>query len=258
MCLIDQLTVPLPTRRRRRQKDNNMSNFQIPSVSITGAPADDLRSIDALGAQLTAAQADDRFSALCVEIRLALPKRHVEELRHLIRNGPVWDGDVISKADRDDLLRWKLAARVLVNGQWGYAARGVRTATPRRERKVDAKPVLRPDDPDGVLYEAVCDVMWPGFIHWAWSDAQVRKDFTAATGIAIVERRSGIEGWLHMPVGDGAHARSDARQLGLPLYVTTSDGDAVLWEDTPEPAWGTQRVLRRATRPAAPIQAGAS
>jgi hypothetical protein len=79
-------------------------------------------SMDALCAAYDAAKNDDEREGLLVDMRLALSPGHREQLQQLIGKGPVEDGDVISKAHRGDLVRWKLAARVLVKGQWGYTA----------------------------------------------------------------------------------------------------------------------------------------
>lgn len=43
-----------------------------------------------------------------------------EMLRQLVEHGPVWDGDVASKAARDDLLEAHLASRACVKGEQGY------------------------------------------------------------------------------------------------------------------------------------------
>lgn len=64
----------------------------------------------------------ERGDALLVEIRLALPRGHRASLEQLVKRGPVHDGDVISKAHRGDLIRWGLASRVMVKGEWGYTA----------------------------------------------------------------------------------------------------------------------------------------
>ncbi len=50
---------------------------------------------------------------------------------------------------------------------------------------------LRDDDPDGVLYELVCQEMWPAFILWARDNAEICAEFTAATGMPL-ERSTGI------------------------------------------------------------------
>lgn len=40
----------------------------------------------------------------------------------LVENGPLWDGDVPSKAGRDDLIAQGLAVRVVMRLQDGYTA----------------------------------------------------------------------------------------------------------------------------------------
>lgn len=52
--------------------------------------------------------------------------------------GPLWDGDVPSKSGRDELLRLKLAAKIIVKNEEGYQActyrghRVLRCALPNR------------------------------------------------------------------------------------------------------------------------------
>jgi len=48
-----------------------------------------------------------------------LDRRLHEQLRQLI-NGPVWDGNVVSKADRGELFELGLAIRVCHKGEQGY------------------------------------------------------------------------------------------------------------------------------------------
>lgn len=81
-----------------------------------------IRLLNKLCAEYAAEKNDERSDALLVDIRLALPSGHRQELASLIKNGPVWDGDVSSKAQIGDLLRWRLASKVMVKGQWGYTA----------------------------------------------------------------------------------------------------------------------------------------
>jgi hypothetical protein len=45
-----------------------------------------------------------------------------EQLDQLATKGPLWDGDVISKSDRSDLLRIGACEKVVVNGEQGYNA----------------------------------------------------------------------------------------------------------------------------------------
>jgi len=53
---------------------------------------------------------------------LHMPTAEREQLRQLVMEGPVWDGDVVSKSARDNLLRWDLAVRVFVKGEQGFTA----------------------------------------------------------------------------------------------------------------------------------------
>lgn len=63
--------------------------------------------------------------------------------------------------------------------------------------------LLRPDDPDGVLYEAVANIMWPSFIDLAWRDPDARKEFTAATGTILDEQRSPMARMIDDATGYG-------------------------------------------------------
>jgi len=63
--------------------------------------------------------ADEGYFHFAHLAAVMLPQRLHEQLRQLI-NGPVYDGDVISKQDRDDLLRLGLAIRVCCKGQQGH------------------------------------------------------------------------------------------------------------------------------------------
>lgn len=45
-----------------------------------------------------------------------------EQLRQLLFQGPIWDGSVISKCDRDQLIRYGLATRCCFMGEQGFTA----------------------------------------------------------------------------------------------------------------------------------------
>lgn len=45
-----------------------------------------------------------------------------DQLKQLLFQGPVWDGNVISKSDRDDLIDLRLATRCCFLGEQGYTA----------------------------------------------------------------------------------------------------------------------------------------
>lgn len=47
-------------------------------------------------------------------------RRLHEQLWQLAHKGPVWDGDVICKGDRTELLEIGAAAKVLCNGEYGF------------------------------------------------------------------------------------------------------------------------------------------
>lgn len=70
----------------------------------------------------TTEEQEKKADAILREIAAAMPKRMVESLKQLADHGPVHDGDVPSKADRGYLIRWKLASRCLVSGEWGFTA----------------------------------------------------------------------------------------------------------------------------------------
>lgn len=52
-----------------------------------------------------------------------------EQLMQLLFHGPIWDGDIISKAARDDLFAWGLAARCCFRGEQGHTAATYRAYT---------------------------------------------------------------------------------------------------------------------------------
>lgn len=64
-------------------------------------------------------QADDGYFQYAHLVACELPKKLHEQLNQLV-HGPVHDGDVISKPDRDNLLFLGLAVRVCCHGQQGY------------------------------------------------------------------------------------------------------------------------------------------
>lgn len=63
---------------------------------------------------------DDAWQALVLELRGELSKVQLESLAQLVKHGPVWDGDVVSKHTRDELLQLRIASRAIVKGKEGY------------------------------------------------------------------------------------------------------------------------------------------
>lgn len=52
----------------------------------------------------------------------ALTGAEIDTLIALVEQGPLWDGDVPSKAGRDGLINKGLAVRIVANGQDGFQA----------------------------------------------------------------------------------------------------------------------------------------
>ena len=63
----------------------------------------------------------DKYFDIMQAIALIFPYRLQEQLIQLV-NGPVWDGDVISKNHREELFAMGLAVRVCHKGEQGYTA----------------------------------------------------------------------------------------------------------------------------------------
>jgi hypothetical protein len=64
-------------------------------------------------------KADKGYFQYAHIVAISLNKPLIEQLRQLV-NGPVWDGDIISKSNRGTLFELGLAIRVCVNGEQGY------------------------------------------------------------------------------------------------------------------------------------------
>lgn len=67
-------------------------------------------------------QCSDAYKVACYALAAVMTPTHRDALGQLIKSGPIWDGDVISKAARDDLIEWGLAGRVVFKGSQGYTA----------------------------------------------------------------------------------------------------------------------------------------
>ena len=64
-------------------------------------------------------KADKGYFAFAHIVAILFDSRLHEQLDQIV-NGPIWDGDVISKSCRDELFDYGLAVRVCVNGEQGY------------------------------------------------------------------------------------------------------------------------------------------
>lgn len=53
---------------------------------------------------------------------LEMTSKNIDTLVAIVENGPLWDGDVPSKRERDDLIEAGYAVRVLNKGEDGHTA----------------------------------------------------------------------------------------------------------------------------------------
>jgi len=67
-------------------------------------------------------QGSASYEIAAYALQQAMGGTHREVLGQLVMHGPIYDGDVISKSARDDLIHWGLAQRACVNGQQGFTA----------------------------------------------------------------------------------------------------------------------------------------
>ena len=67
-------------------------------------------------------QDDDGYFTYGAVVWDGLDSGQREVLKQLLFQGPVWDGNVPSKAARDDLIRYGLAVRCCFLGEQGYTA----------------------------------------------------------------------------------------------------------------------------------------
>lgn len=68
-------------------------------------------------------QCSVRYELACVHLRSILVElKWVESLSQLVLQGPIWDGDIISKVIREYLTDFKLATRICVKGEQGFTA----------------------------------------------------------------------------------------------------------------------------------------
>lgn len=90
-------------------------------------------------------QCSAEYDVAVFALHHAIRASHGESLMQLVEHGPIWDGDVISKSRRDDLIRWRLATRVCVKGEQGFTAatyRGWAVHYGGLKPRPEAKPIL--------------------------------------------------------------------------------------------------------------------
>lgn len=64
-------------------------------------------------------QGSTAYELAAFALHMAMPNLHLEALLQLV-NGPIYDGDLVSKSARDKLLEWGLATKVCVKGEQGF------------------------------------------------------------------------------------------------------------------------------------------
>lgn len=75
------------------------------------------------GERLDLCSKDELLRAIdLADIAMRMGPGHEETLSVCQKEGPLWDGDVPSKAHRDDLLEAGAIAKVVVNGEEGFNA----------------------------------------------------------------------------------------------------------------------------------------
>lgn len=67
-------------------------------------------------------QDDDGYFTYGAIVWDALDPGLREQLKQLLFQGPVWDGNVVSKTARDELMHYGLATRCCFMGEQGYTA----------------------------------------------------------------------------------------------------------------------------------------
>lgn len=85
-------------------------------------------------------QTDDGYFKYAPIVWDGLSSTQREQLNQLLHQGPVWDGNVISKSARDDLIDFGLATRCCFMGEDGYTAATYPAVTVFRAGKAKAFP----------------------------------------------------------------------------------------------------------------------
>lgn len=65
-------------------------------------------------------QCNSAYEVACYAMHHALESWQRNTLAQLIEHGPIWDGNILSKNGRDDLISLGLASRACVKGQQGF------------------------------------------------------------------------------------------------------------------------------------------
>lgn len=82
----------------------------------------DKKIVQQINEAIAKMRADDGYFTYGSIVWDALSSGHREVLKQLLFQGPVWDGSIITKSYRDDLIRYGLAVRCCFMGEQGYTA----------------------------------------------------------------------------------------------------------------------------------------
>lgn len=91
-------------------------------MSCTDAPLAHYFLSNKIAVVHTATQGSFKYEADLKELSQLLSRALIEQLIQLVDQGPVWEDDILSKSDRDSLLKLGLAVRICVKGAQGYTA----------------------------------------------------------------------------------------------------------------------------------------
>jgi hypothetical protein len=80
----------------------------------------------ALSQLISHGQGSEEYELAAFVLNVVMSAAQREQLAQLVHQGPIYDGDVVSKNARDDLIEWGLASRACVKGQQGYTAANYR------------------------------------------------------------------------------------------------------------------------------------
>ena len=74
----------------------------------------------ALEMLIASEQGSNKYEMAAFTVWHKMTGGHRETLKGLVIAGPVYDGDIVSKSCRDDLIEWGLASRACVKREQGY------------------------------------------------------------------------------------------------------------------------------------------
>ena len=74
----------------------------------------------AINVSINSEELTDEDHLACYIIQHLFTPMLRDQLKQLVRFGPVWDGDVLSKSSRDNLIDLNLASRAMYKEEYGF------------------------------------------------------------------------------------------------------------------------------------------